>query len=318
VAWLLVLPPLWIPPTNSATDSLWPKQPSPLSEDSPLPGRASALSLYHRIAQLLLLPIFTYCSDLFSPNSCSLKSMNSFWHKVQRWTTNTFSSIPTFILSRLACLPPIAAYCKHRSMMIALGLAYTPRRGNPATARLLPFFPSLSIFMAQDSARYLTRELSSIYLRLDWHTAVPSPGLRKHLSIDALADLIFPLREGLSQFHLILHTAPPPGTEIPGAALMAPPSKSPRERTTMILLNDWAESALPPSTTICSHLHCTCTPSWASANSLQEGSTKCAGARGTLPPTSPGSTKTAASHAQLLQKPQTLRAHPPHLLCQDR
>jgi len=46
--------------------------------------------LCHRIANSLLLPILTYGADLLTPNYATLRGMNSFWHRVQRWTTNCF------------------------------------------------------------------------------------------------------------------------------------------------------------------------------------------------------------------------------------
>jgi len=45
---------------------------------------------------------------------------------------------------------------------------------------------------------------------LDWRTETPSPPIRKHLSIDALAHLTLPLQEGLSRLPLVLQAPPPP------------------------------------------------------------------------------------------------------------
>jgi len=68
--------------------------------------------LCHRIATGLLLPILKYGADLLTPSYTSPRGMNSFWHRVQMWTTNTFVSTPTSILAREACLPPIISYCR--------------------------------------------------------------------------------------------------------------------------------------------------------------------------------------------------------------
>jgi len=46
--------------------------------------------LCHRIAHGLLHPILTYGADLLTPKYTGLRGMNSFWHRVQRWTTNNF------------------------------------------------------------------------------------------------------------------------------------------------------------------------------------------------------------------------------------
>jgi len=69
------------------------------------PGAGVRPFLCHRIVNGLLLPILTYGADLLTPNYATLRSMNSFWHRVQRWTTNSFFTTPTSILSREACLP---------------------------------------------------------------------------------------------------------------------------------------------------------------------------------------------------------------------
>jgi len=110
----------------------------------------------HRIATGLLCPILMYGADLLTPTYTALRGMNSFWHRVQRWTTNNFFSTPTSILAREACLPPIASYCKYRRRLAALRVACAPPYANPAAARLPPSFPSLSSFRAQDSNRHLT------------------------------------------------------------------------------------------------------------------------------------------------------------------
>jgi len=184
------------------------------------PGAGVRPFLCHRIASGLLLPILTYGADLLTPNSSALRGMNSFWHRVQRWTTNNFFSTLTCILSREVCLPPIISYCRYRRRLAALRVASALPNANPASARLPQSFPSLSSFRAQDSSRHLTRGLSSVYLPLDWRTQVPSPPIRKHLPIDLLAHLTLPLQRGLTRLPLVLHAAPSPGTNIPLPELM--------------------------------------------------------------------------------------------------
>jgi len=134
--------------------------------------------------------------------------MNSFWHRVQRWTTNNFFSSPTSILSREACLPPIVSYCRYRRRLAALTVACPPPNANPASARLPQSFPCLSSFRAQDSSRHLTIGLSSVYLPLNWRTEVPSPSIMKHLPVDALAHLTLPYNKGLHAFPS--YYTPPP------------------------------------------------------------------------------------------------------------
>ena len=208
------------------------------------PGGGTRPFLAHRVAMGLFLPILTYGADLLAPNHRTTMSMNSFWHRVCRCVTNNFYSTPTSILTREACLPPIDAYCRHRRRLAALRIACSPPTLNPAAARLLPSFLSLSAFRALDSSRHLTEGLSSYHLPLNWRTPVPSPPMRKHLPIDALAHLTISLSEGLSHFPLVLQTPPPPnGAHLQGPedSLPAPPAES-------------VELTPPPPLTI------TCTP----------------------------------------------------------
>ena len=203
------------------------------------PGAGVRPFLNHRIALGLLLPILTYGSDLLTPNTHSLDAMNSFWHRVCRWVTNCFFSTPSSILTREACLPPVAAYCRYRRRLAALRVACAPPTHNPAAARLPATFPSLSTFRAQDSSRHLTRGLSSVYLPLDWRTETPSPPIRKHLPIDTMAHLTIPLTEGLSRLPLVLHAPPPPGTNIPPSDLMRKTYLTLRKRAREALMADW-------------------------------------------------------------------------------
>jgi len=83
------------------------------------PGATVRPFLCHHLAQGLLLPIHTYGPYLFTPKSNALRGMHSFWHMVQRWTTNPFFLTPTSILFWEACLPhPIFSYCKYKKAPI--------------------------------------------------------------------------------------------------------------------------------------------------------------------------------------------------------
>ena len=203
------------------------------------PGAGVRPFLNHRIAQGLLLPILTYGSDLLVPNSHSLGVMNSYWHRVCRWVTNCFFSTPTSILTREACLPPIVAYCRYRRRLAALRIACAPPTHNPAAARLPASFPSLSIFRAQDSSRHHTRGLTSVYLPLDWRSDVPTPPIRKHLPIDAMAHLVIPIIGGLSRLPMVLHAPPPAGADIPPPQLMLRTYLALKRRARDALLDDW-------------------------------------------------------------------------------
>ena len=85
-----------------------------------------------------------------------------------------------------------------------------------------------------------------MYLPLDWRTKVPSPPVKKHLPVDALAHLTLPLQEGLSRLPPILHTLPPPGTNIPPPDLMRKTYKELRARPRHMLVQDWAEEDPTP------------------------------------------------------------------------
>jgi len=202
------------------------------------PGAGVRPFLCHRIAQGLLLPVLTYGADLYTPNSCTLLGMNSFWQRVQRWTTKPSFLTPTSILSRGACLTPIISYCRYRRPLAALRVACTAPMTNPASARLPASFPSLSAFRAPDLSRHLTRGLSSVYLALDWRTPILSPLIRKHLPIDALAHVTRPLQEGLTCFPLILQAPLPAGSNIPPAQLITPTYHALRTKAKDMLLKD--------------------------------------------------------------------------------
>jgi len=211
------------------------------------PGPGVRPFLCHRIANGLLLPILPYGADLLTPNYAALRGMNSFWHRVQRWTTNNFFSTPTSILAREACLPPIVSYCRYRRCLAALRVSCAPPNANPAAARLPQSFPSLSSFRAQDTSRHLTIGLSSVYLPLSWRTEVPSPSIRKHLPVDAMAHLTLPLLEGLTHLPLVLHAPPPPGTNIPPPDLMRRTYQALRARARNMLIQDWSnDDPTPP------------------------------------------------------------------------
>ena len=192
------------------------------------------------------LPILTYGADLMIANNCTTHAMNSFWHRVSRWDTNNFYSTPTSILTREACLPPIDAYCRHRRRLAALRIACAPPTHNPAAARLPPSFPSLASYRALDSTRHLTKGLCSYYLPLNWRTPVPSPPMRKHLPIDALAHLTMRLSEGLSRFPRVLKIPPPPSENIAPPLLMARTYQALKVRSQLLMLEEW-NSLHPPS-----------------------------------------------------------------------
>jgi len=130
------------------------------------PGAGLPPYLCHRLATSLVAPILLYGVDLFTPSVGTTTRLDTFWRKVQRWTTNCFSATPIGILSVELCLPPVSLLITHRQRLAALRVVCSPPSVNPATARLHPSFPSLSAYRGPDSSRALTRGLSSVYLPL--------------------------------------------------------------------------------------------------------------------------------------------------------
>ena len=152
------------------------------------PGAGHAPYLCYRLATFLVAPILLYGADLFTPSMGTTTRLNTFWHKVQRWTTNCFSTIPTTgILSVESCLPPVSLLITHQQRLAALRIVCSPSIVNPATAGHHPSFPTLSVPRAPDSSRALTWRLSSVYLPLHWRTPCPVPPIRNHLPVDAVA-----------------------------------------------------------------------------------------------------------------------------------
>jgi len=102
------------------------------------PGAGLPPYLCDRLATSLIAPILLYGADLFTPSVGTTTRLDTFWRKVQRWTTNCFSPTPTGILSVESFLPPISLLITHRQRLAALRVVCSPPSVNPATARLHP------------------------------------------------------------------------------------------------------------------------------------------------------------------------------------
>jgi len=116
------------------------------------PGAGLPPYLCHRLATSLIAPMLLYGADLFTSSVGTTTRRDTFWRKVQGWTTNCFLATPTGILSVESCLPPISLLITHRQRLAALRVVCSPPCVNPATARLHPSFPSLSAYRAPDSS----------------------------------------------------------------------------------------------------------------------------------------------------------------------
>jgi len=188
---------------------------------SPL-GAGLAPYLCHRLATSLVARILLHGADLFTPNAGSFPRLNTFWHKVQRWATNCFSSTPISILAIESCLPPIPLLVSQRQRLAALRTVCSPPSVNPVTACLHPSFPSLSSYRAPDGSRAHTKGLSSVYLPLSWKTPDPSLPLRNHLSIDTVAHRTIAFTGSLSRVPMInAHLVPEVSPHLPPQSLMS-------------------------------------------------------------------------------------------------
>jgi len=139
------------------------------------PGAGLTPHLCHSLAKSVVTPLLLYWVDRFTPNAGSISRLNTFWHKVQRWATKCFSSIPIGILPIESCLPPVLLLVSQQQRLAALRTVCSPLVVNPATERLYQSFPSLSSHRTLDNSRAHTRGLSSVYLTRGWKTPPTSP-----------------------------------------------------------------------------------------------------------------------------------------------
>jgi len=166
--------------------------------------------------------------------------LDTFWRKVQRWTTNCFSATPTGILSVESCLPPVSLLVTHRQRLAALRVVCSPLEVNPVTARLHHSFPSLSGYRAPDSSRALNRGLSSVYLPLHWKKPRPVPPIRNHLPVDAVAHRTIPFTLGLSKMPMINSHLAGAATPLPPQSLMDNTYSALKKRIREAPLAEWA------------------------------------------------------------------------------
>jgi len=204
------------------------------------PGAGLPPYLCHRLATSLVAPILLYGADLFTRGVGTTARLDTFWRQVYRWTTNCFSATPTGILSVESCLPPVSLMIAHRQRLAALRVVCSPLSLNPATARLHPSFPSLSVHRAPDSSPALTRGLSFVYLPLHWKTPRPVPPIGNHLPVDAVAHRTIPFTLGLSRMpminsHLVCLTP-----VLPPQSLMDSTYSALKKRIREKLLVEWA------------------------------------------------------------------------------
>jgi len=204
------------------------------------PGAGLTPYLCHRLATSLIAPILVYGADLFTPSVGTTTLLDTFWRKVQRWTTTFFSATPTGILSVESCLPPVSLLITHQQRLAALRVVCSPPSVNPATACLHPSFHSLLVFRAPDPSRAITQRLSSVYLPLHWGTPHPVPPIRNDLPVEAVAHRTIPFTLGLSRMPMInSHLVCPTPTNPPGS-LIDNTYSALKKRVRQKLLAEWS------------------------------------------------------------------------------
>jgi len=195
----------------------------------------------------IVVPILLFGAHPFTPNMGSFTRLNAFWHKVQRWATNCFSSTPIGILAIESCLPPIPLLVSNRQRLAALRTVCSPPSVNPATACLHPSFPSLSSYPAPEGSRTHTRGLSSVYLLLSWKPPSPSPRLRNPLPIDAVAHRTIAFTGGLSRVPIInMHLVQAVSPSRPLPSLMESTCSGLKKWVSEVLIEDWSRLPPPP------------------------------------------------------------------------
>jgi len=212
-------------------------------------GAGLAPYLCHRLVTSLVALILLYGADLVTPSVGTTARLNTFWHKVQRWTPNCLSTTPTQILSVEFCLPPLSLLITQWQRLAALRILSSPPSLNPATARLHPSFPSLLVHRAPDSSWALTMGLTSVYLPLHWKTPHPVPPIRNHRPIDVVDHKTLPFTHGLSKMPMINSHLVSPAPALPPQSLINNTYFALNKRGREALLDEWATSSLLQDTT---------------------------------------------------------------------
>ena len=171
--------------------------------------------------------------------------MEVHWRQVQRWVTNCFRSTPVPIVAAESCLPPLSVLLLHKRPMAALRLVSSPTSINPASARLCRSFPTLLKARAPDSHQCLCTRLAPNVMPLYWKTPLPSPPVRTHLLVDALAHLTIPLFMDLSYTLLINSTLLPNLPSLPSDEVMTNAYRALKRPAQTHMMDQWRSLPLP-------------------------------------------------------------------------
>ena len=207
------------------------------------PGKGLPPYLCHRLASSLLAPVLLYGSDLFTPLVRMQDKLDVFWHRVQRWVTNCFSSTLVPILAIESCLPPLVLLVEHRQGMAALRLVCSPPEINTASARLHKSVPNRSSYRSPLCHRSLLVRLNPAHRPLMWKT--PQVTIRKHLPIDEIAHRALPLHKDRLFFpshnRQLVPILASPSEDSPSDSYIAL-----KKESRAILLIQWRSLAPPP------------------------------------------------------------------------
>jgi len=188
-----------------------------------------------------ILPILTYGCDLFVPDAGTLKILDSFWHRVLRWTTHCSYTTTRGALYREASLTPISSICKHGRRSAALCLVCAPSEFNPATTRIPESVPTWDQGRSVDNHRFLLQgSFKAIHVTSWLHPPVNSA---KHLPLHSLCHEV-------SDLFAHIPILPLPLTDLLSLPLSREPSTTYQAlRTPLIqsLLADWLNTS-PPAT----------------------------------------------------------------------
>jgi len=207
------------------------------------PGRGLPPYLCHRLASSLLASVLLYGADLYTPLVRMQDKLDVFWHRVQRWVTNCFSSTPVPILAIEASLPPLVLLIEHCQRMAALRVVCSPPEINPASARLHKSVPNRSSYRSQQCHRSLLVKVNPALRPLMWRT--PRTTIRKHLPIDEIAHRTLPLLKDRPSFPL--HNPQlVPTLSVPRTGPAADSFAALKKESRAILLLHWTSLAHPP------------------------------------------------------------------------
>ena len=196
----------------------------------------------HRLAHSLLLPVLAYGADLFTPNGAMTHRLDVYWHRVQRWITNCFSSTLVNILAVEASSPPIGLLLAHKRRLAAVTLACTPSLICTAAARLPPDFSSPYRFREPETLRpkQWRKPLTG---PLPWKASAKTR-IRTRLPLDDLAHLVLLFVPRTGTFPARLSHLVPSDFPTPPVPSISWPSLKAKVRERLV--EEWAAIPLPP------------------------------------------------------------------------